>query len=215
MPTITLSPQQKFNLISDLCRRAIPKFEVRYKDSTWFHRFLGRILPSYQRTTTTLFPYIYFSDRQFAASDEGWRTLAHEYVHLLDAQKHPFWFYTRYFFPQCLALLAFFAFLTPWALLSLFFALPWPSPTRSRIEQRGYAMDLAIDFWTKGSANKDLKEWILRNFTGWNYYRMEPDVERVWRWIDQTVSDIAFDKILHGEDGRPYRDINPMCGSSV
>jgi hypothetical protein len=197
----------------------LPKFDVRYKDESLFQRFLGFIMffnRAYMtQYTTTMFGKVYFTSRAWVGANpkQAWKILAHEYVHLLDGKDHPILFPVTYALPQLSALgalAAFGAFWTPWALLALLFLValaPWRSKGRTKAEMRGYAMSMAVAYWTLGSISRALKEHVGARFWGPNYYYMCRNKSYVISEID-----IAELKILKGDADRVT---HPMAVTDV
>ena len=176
-------------------------FRIRYKDespemeiiSVFMEPFSPDFMVNY---TTVIGSTIYFPDRFSLLSNEerAMRTLAHEAVHLLDAERvrMPF-FSLGYIFPQILAL-GVFAF--PWlgwfAALFLLFLLPLPSPLRFYFEARAYAIDMLL---TAPEKQEILMKRIVEQFTGWGYYRMFPFPKMVEKSIRKWMA-----KAEKGED---------------
>lgn len=206
-----------------LIAERIPGFEVRFKAEDRGQKllalFLRPFVPDYlTRFTTTLYPRVYFPTRSYVEDHPGlaWKTLAHELVHLEDTKRRPIFFPLSYIAPQLFAALAFLAVLAPWfpmtwfALPALVALLPWPSPWRAHWELRGYAMDLAITYWTTGRISGGAQ--FVRLFTGWSYYRMMPNEARVkahfeecGRWLAET--DMPFSEHLG-----PYEAVRELVG---
>jgi hypothetical protein len=60
------------------------------------------------------------------------------------------------------------------AVLSL---CPLPSPWRAGYEEAAYRVSAAADFWRYGMTGDQQAaeiEWMVEQFTGWNYYKMAP-----------------------------------------
>jgi hypothetical protein len=210
-------------VLVETIRKRIPTFEIRFKDENRFQQVLGFVLrpfnPTYMtKYTTTLYPIVYFPNRLFVERDpEGaWKILAHEYVHLLDTQANPIGFRIRYLLPQLLgtlAILSVFAIWSSWFLLTLVFLaafFPWSSKGRTELELRGYAMTMAVDYWTGRSRSipASSKDWIEEQFTGWSYYRMADSGVRTE--IDRIAKSIENDEILSGSDSAPYLEVHQL-----
>lgn len=218
--TTTRTPKELFDLVSDMCREEIPHFEVRYKDKSLLQKLIGFLIYPFNRRymtdyITTIPPHVYFPDSKAVEENPmAWRILAHEYVHLYDAKNHPVMFYVRYLMPQLLGLLsfgAFLAFLNPLFLFCLVFLAafaPWPSQGRTAIELRGYAMSIAMELWAHGVFPTGQREMIMKQFTGWDYYRMCADEDKMSQAIDEVVSRILLGEIM--KDGKPYVDVNSL-----
>ncbi len=203
----------------------VPGFEIRYKDESGFMQFLGYMLWLFNREfmtrfTTTIGTKVYFPSRAVvnARPRAYWKTLAHEYVHILDYQDHKAWFTVSYLLPQLgavLAVLAIGAVISPWFFLSLVAIIalaPWPSPWRTDWEMRGYTMSLAVNYWRYGSVSEYTKEWIGGHFWGWNYYKMAWRKNKVRKGIDRAVDRIVTGGVL--TDGPAYRDVLDVLNAS-
>jgi hypothetical protein len=165
-------------------QKVIP-FRIRYKDESWemqvLNLFVMWFCPAFMtRFTTVIGSTIYFPTRHYQQQypQSAMRTLAHEVVHLLDAERTSLpLFMLGYLFPQVLALgVLTFPILGPWALLFLVFAAPWPAPFRYHFESRAYAMDYLTAPLPQRAA---VLEGMTRHFAGWDYYCMYPFPEQV------------------------------------
>jgi len=145
-----------------IMRQVCPELQIRFKDEHWFWRRCPKRL---RRAATTMFTTVWLSSRKRAESDHWgtFYTLAHEFVHVWDWVTKPFTFVLGYLMPQILGLLI------PLALL------PWPSPWRRRLEMRGYRMNMAIQYWRRGTITSGMKRWVRQAIRGPLYYWM------VWR----------------------------------
>lgn len=90
----------------------IPKFQVKFKDQSWFMKALGFLVypfnPNFLKGyTTTIGKTVYFpSKANYEANPwKSFTVLAHEFVHLWDEVKHPLTFKISYLFPQVLAVI--------------------------------------------------------------------------------------------------------------
>lgn len=98
-------------------KKHIPDFSLHFKDESAYHMFLGFLTmpfnPKYMTTyTTTMYPRVYFPTRAHYEKNPSatFTTLAHEFVHLYDAQKAPLWWKMMYALPQGLGVLPLIAF---------------------------------------------------------------------------------------------------------
>lgn len=164
----------------------LPNFAIKYKNKVWHQKLIGFLVKPFNKGymshyTTTMFGKVYFPSEEFVKARSGrlWKTLAHEYVHLLDARDQGLKFSLRYLMPQLLAvlsLLAIFAFWNLWFLLALGFlgfAGPWRAKHRAKSEYRGYAISMAVNYWRHGSIDQSQKDWIAHTFYGPDYYYMD------------------------------------------
>lgn len=166
-------------------------FNIKFKDESLFMKILGVLVWIYNKRfmseyTTVIGKTIYFPSRKWVDEDQYSLPIiiAHEMVHMQDKKKLNSYFPGLYSFlylaPQILALLslfAFFAFINInflFCLLFLIFLLPIPSPGRSWIEARGYAMNLYVEEYLFGNSPTFLAEYVTYYFSGSEYYFMWP-----------------------------------------
>ena len=97
------------NAFVTMASNHVPGFEVRFKDTSLFMKFLGLLVtpfnPEFMTSfATTIGKRVYFPSRDFYVSDPQGSlfVLGHEYVHAWDA-KSRWWFKLSYLFPQILA----------------------------------------------------------------------------------------------------------------
>lgn len=188
-------------------RALVPGFELAWKNESLFHRVLGWLMwpfnPKYMTSyTTTMYPRVWFvSKADYEAKPlASFLILAHERVHLLDTQSQPFWFRLSYLLPQVLAVpllvvgVVLAVTLGWWSIIAFIFALgalfPWPSRWRVRWEQRGYAMSMAVRFWTTGDLPFSTKEAIRKQFLGSAYFWMAGDAVAIDKWLMVTSNAI-------------------------
>jgi len=188
--------EDKLGKLCDEMRTDIPGFEIRYKTDSKLQKFIGWVLKPFNKRymshfTTTLYPYVYFPDREFVSSSprRTFEILSHEWVHLYDRKKD--WkFSPLYLFPQILSLFSVFAIGAIWNLWFLLFLsfllclVPFPAPYRTKYEFRGYAMNMMFRVFRFGKVSGKYKEWLRGTFTGWSYYKMNPFTKDVNRKID-------------------------------
>ena len=173
-------------------------FRIRFKDESWEMRLLNIFVfwfcPDFMtHYTTVIGSTIYFPNRSYLEMREerAMQTLAHEVVHMLDAER---WstplFMAGYLFPQILTLGVFtFPLFGWWSLLFLVFLVPFPAPFRAYFESRAYAMDVL-------TYPQSQRLMAMRNFAqifpSWNYYKMLPDAESaeslIWSWVEKAES---------------------------
>lgn len=144
------------------------------------------------------------------------QVLAHEVVHIWDTKERGQLSVTiSYLLPQLFAipaLLAFGAFWNIhmlWFLVMLVFLAPLPSPGRKNFEMRGYAMSMAFEIWYNEKQSQTLYEleppnWIIKQFTGWGYYKMFPFhnaiAEELVFWLHMIKRDKLSEKIKVADD---------------
>jgi hypothetical protein len=188
--------------------KQLTPFRIRYKDEAWEMQALNLLVmwfcPQFMnRFTTVIGSTVYFPSRLYVERypQSAMRTLAHEVVHILDAERVGFpAFMLSYLFPQGLVAGVFtFPWLGPWAFLCLLFALPWPSPFRFYFESRAYALDyLTLPPEQRPAALTGM----TRQFGNWDYYRMFPFPQavrqRILHWAEEaeTGRDKTLLKVL-------------------
>ena len=192
--------------------------KIRFKDESPFMQLCGKLAffnPSFMTSiTTTIGDTIYFPSHKWLEESYGraWRVLCHELVHVVDYRKQGkagWLFGGMYTMPQGLAALALLGLPLQswWFLLFLLLLAPLPAPWRKAAEMRGYAMSMAVRYWTFGGGiPQDLKEHITLNFVGPKYYFMWPfrgAVEReIGRWskmiLCEEIQDVdaIYDKVF-------------------
>lgn len=105
------SDRELLTALEDEIRKHAPKFEIRFKNESKLMRFIGKIL-FFNKTfmtnyTTVLGPKVYFPTKEYYESNPvgSFDTLSHEFVHIMDDNRHPFLFKLKFAFPQILAVL--------------------------------------------------------------------------------------------------------------
>lgn len=193
----------KFEQLVEELKVHVP-FRIRYKNEApemeVIAAFVEPFSPDFMENYTTVIgSTIYFPDRYSLLQNEerAMRTLAHEAVHLLDAER---WrmplFSFGYILPQVLALGILAApWLGWWALLFLLFLLPLPSPFRFYFEARAYAIDMLL---TPPERQEQTMKHIISQFSGWGYYRMFPFPKLVEKSIRKWMrkAELGQDPIL-------------------
>jgi hypothetical protein len=156
------------------------------KEESLFMRLIGKIL-FFNRSfmtgfITTIGQTIYWTKDSWESDSAVCNVLPHEFTHAMDFRRMGLIpAALLYLFPQNLALIslgAFGAFYDSrflWCLLALISLAPWPSWGRKYMEMRGFAVQVAGMLWSDPDRKIDeMPPWILKNFTGPNYYWMWP-----------------------------------------
>jgi uncharacterized membrane protein len=142
-------------------------FEIRYKDKSFFMKFLSFIL-FFNKTfmtnyATTIGSIIYYPSEEYIKNNEdsSISILAHEIVHVKQKNTYGSLFFSiLYLFPQVLAVFSLLSiFLSWWYLLFLLFLLPLPAPFRKDFEKSAYTMSLFI-MWLKLNNINATQEYI-------------------------------------------------------
>ena len=207
----------KFNKAVAFVGSHIPGFSIKYKNTSWFMKFLGIFVWLFNRRfmtdyVTTLKWTVYFPSEEFIAKNPDVTTsiLLHEFVHLWDRRQKGTAFSLLYMLPQAGSILLLLVLLAigwffPWwgnlilGLLAILCLLPWPAPWRMRWEIRGYTMTLAYAYWVRHDNMDDYDKFIKKQFTGWDYYRMWPFDKDIQAKIDKVEDDIRNDRL-----GEPF-----------
>lgn len=94
------------------------------------------------------------------------------------------------------------------------FLLPWRSAWRSYWEQRGYGMNIALNYWRYGSVQDRTLDKLSRAFTTMAYYRMDPNEKRVLSRFRDTIRYCETGEILEGPEAEPYVSVFEVLNSS-
>ena len=162
--------------------KKFPKARIKTKDQSKLMRFLGLFSRSFYRNLTTVIGNtIYFPAKQDYRTWSGLRTLAHEFVHMVDRKNLPFCvFELQYLFPQILAIFSLFsilAFYNIWFIgffIFLAFLIPGiPSKTRTNLEANAYTMTIFMTYqgmsWWNYMVHRTALS-IADELAGKNYY---------------------------------------------
>jgi len=207
-----------------------PGFDVRLKQESRLMRVLGKLLffaPTFMTQYTTTIGSVVYVPEKAAQDPLYWKVLAHELVHVSDKTRNSsgtVGFGLLYLFPQWLAALGligpFFAVLTQdptwlWGLLLLLLAAPLPAPYRTRLEMRGYAMSIAVNYWRHGSVDiETYMPWLLGTFTGPVYYFMWPFKRSVRKQLLAWQKKIEDGSILEGPGSEPFVAVHEILKRS-
>lgn len=203
----TLLSRDQLGKFEEFVRTRVPGFQLRWKEETWSQKVIGTLLQAFNpyymvRYISTFYPVVYFPTKEGYESRPvaSFMSLAHEYVHLRDTMKHPFWFRLSYLLPQVLILpllvlgvvlslyIGWWA--TPFFVLANVCVLPLPAPWRVNWERRGYAMTLAVNYWLTGTIPPANVLLVKLSFVGWGYYRMSWSEEQTNAWVQRTLAKI-------------------------
>lgn len=212
--------QSDLQAFEENTKRVVPGFQVAWKSDSWSQRLLGKLLffnPTYMTGyVSTFYPIVYFPTRAGYEEDpaRSFSVLAHERVHLLDTKRQPLWFRISYLLPQVLIapflisaiVTAFFSWKAALVSLGLvaLAAIPWPSPGRTKLEKRGYAMTLAVYYWLTREIPPKLKQDIKSYFVGWPYYKMSWSPTDIDAWLATTEQAIKSGTLI---DDLTYGDV--------
>lgn len=131
-----------------------------------------------------------------------YRTMRHEFMHLLQREKHGLKYDLSYLFPQILSVFSLTALFAIWfsnawlfGLVFLAMLLPWPAPWRAKWEFEGYTQTMLVSYEETGKIPQSRIESIIRNFTGPFYYFMFPFKSYVTKRINDIATKIRSGKI--------------------
>ena len=155
-----------------------PDFNIVDKRKSKLMRALSKVLffnkNFMTRYITVIGNTVYIPTKDWVKED-AYRALSvfcHEWVHMKDNRRLGPLFKLLYLSPQIFSFLAVLGFWNPLWLLFLICLLPVPSPTRSELEMRGYAVTMAVNWWLLEI--KPNYEWYSKQFTSSAYYWMDP-----------------------------------------
>lgn len=204
----------------EMIKNDIPNFEVDYKNTNRMQKFIGVLLffnKKYMTSfTTTLYPKVYFPNKEWESRESYYKTLCHEYVHLKDRKDNGVWFSVSYLFPQILALLSLLSILSfinlhfLWCLLFLIFLCPFPSTFRTKWELRGYTSNIFITYLVNKKFDDEQIKFIKENFLNMNYYKMSWSKEKIDESIDLIKKQILDGSITAGKEGHVYKNIEDL-----
>jgi hypothetical protein len=195
----------------------IPGFSIKYKNTSWLMKALGVLIWLFNRRfmtdyVTTLRWTVYFPSPGFITKnpDLSAQILMHEFVHLWDRKQEGIAFSLLYALPQGLVVFPLLALLgagwfIPWwgnlilGLLAILCLMPWPARWRMTHELRGYTMNLAYAYWMWGTNMDTLDEFLVKQFTGWGYYKMWDFGGDIQKRIDGVEEAIKTDRL-----GEPF-----------
>lgn len=195
-------------------RKRVPEFKI-YKKRTsakmwamyifsfmwiWNRRFMRDF-------TTTGRRAVYLCDS--LVNEKNWvsiyKTLRHEFVHLMQIEKHGIFFSLGYIFPQVIAISSLGALGAIWGsnwflvlLVNLVFLAPLPASYRKAWEVEGYTQTMLVEYEEKGVLSDQMVDWVCSHFTGPGYYWMWPFKNSISVEIRAIADDIRSGKI-HGE----------------
>jgi hypothetical protein len=82
---------------------------------------------------------------------------------------------------------------------------PWPSPWRSKWEFRGYGMSVCWQIWRHGDITPRRLDNMSSRFTGMDYFRMDPNKERVQKRLNDYWIEAKSGAVLDRDKSEPYR----------
>lgn len=216
--------KQRYDWMVEAIKADIPGFEIKFKDKNLVSKLIGMLVWVFNRTymtkyTTTRGGNVYFPSREFVSYSylNAWKILAHEWVHLHDRKEQGIWFELGFLLPQLGAAISLLSLLSIWFsnwwlldLLALVLAAPIPSPGRMKVELRAYAMSMAVNLWQYGYVKESTKEWIVKQFTGPNYYFMWPFKEDMKKRLDGAEEAIKTGEVMEWPGAKPFKAVQGM-----
>lgn len=130
----------------------ISRFRVAPKAASPLQRLIGRWSRAYLVDHWSSYAGAFRppSTAAYEADDmRAFRMLAMNYT-ILEAEARDPLFWVKWCLPQAFAALSLLAVWSPYWLVCLIFALPWPSPWRRDALLRAYGMGISIHVWTYG-----------------------------------------------------------------
>lgn len=194
------NPKEMF---SDFLTNVFPKakMEIRFKNESlsFLVKIIFAIAGFFNKRfltdfTTVLGNKIYFPNREFLSDDyRVCSILMHEYIHVIDKKRFCGLFTFSYLFPQVLFLLSFLSLFSIFNLNYLFFLifivflLPLPSFPRKIWEMRGYTATMYMEYCVRGSISEATIQNVIKNMTGWEYYKISWNKNSVKKMIENTI----------------------------
>lgn len=177
-PTGPIGPAEVAALEAAL-RRALPRFDVRYKEDSRLQRLIGALLRPFNdrylsHYTTVMFGVVWFPSRAWRAEAGPaaiYEILAHEAVHLRDARRFPVLFE-----------------------LSYLLLLPTGITARAFWEWRAYRETLRVHAALHGHIPDSLLGSIERRFTGPDYLFMWPFPRMVRRALERARAEALAER---------------------
>lgn len=175
-----------FNEALKNAKSLYPNIKIKYKDESFFMKFLSILLffnkDFNTKYITTIGNSIYFPSKEYVNKNDSSCVdiLCHELVHIQQSQDDKY-FKLKYLFPQILALGAFLAFIHPIFFIFLLFALPIHAKFRAEYEYNAYVVTMYCKFNRNNNLDvKALIDGIINNFTKSSYYWMDRDYAKLY-----------------------------------
>lgn len=182
-----------------------------YKQDSWLMRFISKVLffnkDFMDNYITTIGSTIYVPNKDLYMANS---VIAHEVVHKCDYDRYgylnvgfmymsPQWFgiATIFLLPVTILLSIFHSQIWLYSLLGLTFLFPLPSPGRRWVEMRGYAATIAVMYWDGRFNDLDDLDWIIKKFTGPDYYWMWPFKSHIKKELEEWLMKISTNQILY------------------
>ena len=186
--------------MTDVVWKKFPKAKIYNKITSGFMKFLYYValMPLWQKQfmesyNTTIGYSVYVSEWTIVNKqwDSLYKTMRHEFIHMLQKNKYKILFDLTYLFPQILAVGSLLAFLAIWfsnwwlmSLLCLLFLGPLPAPWRTKWEIEGYTASMLTQFEMTGEIPKSRIDNIIGHFTSMDYFMMCP----FRSWITRKIT---------------------------
>ena len=191
------------SFMADIVQKKFQKAKLYDKDTSSFMWFLyyvsfmwiwqKRFMKGYH---TTIGYSVYVS--QLVIINKLWeslyKTMRHEFIHMLQNGKYGLLYNLSYLFPQILAVGSLLALLAIWfsnwwlmSLCALAFLAPLPAPWRTKWEIEGYTQSMLVLFEESGEIPQERIDNIIKHFTSMDYFMMCP----FKGWITKRIEGIA------------------------
>lgn len=207
-----LTEQGKLDGVVNAIQSYVPGFSLKLKSKSKLQKFIGKIAAIWRNKSymdlywTTIGKTVYRPTMCDNGPAEGeWQVMLHEGRHVDDCYKlGPILYNFLYLFPQIIGILGILYTLVIlpvvllgeplgllWGVLSLLCLTPFPSLPRALIESRGYAVTMAVAFWTNSVSNWEeyIKE-LTNHFVNSDYYYMWPYKTFITRYFNGILEDL-------------------------
>lgn len=175
----------RYEQLCEQTKKEYPRFNVRPRDSSWLKPIfwvLQKITgQSYETFTTTVFSTMYVGPAwEKNSSDQKWKTLSHEKVHIGQFHEFPL---GRWAWPVNHLLMA----------LCYLLVLPFFFTMRSKFEREGYMASIRAEYELHGPFSSKKMErwarWLAGTFGGSAYFWMWTR-SRAYAWAMKSMQQV-------------------------
>ena len=179
----------RYQILVERTKKEFPRFNVKERDKSWLRPvfwLMSKITRvDYSGFTTTIASTMYTgSDWKTDSSDDKYKTLRHEKIHIKQVHRFPL---GRWAWPINHLIMG----------LLYAFVLPFILTFRAKFEREGYVQTLLVEYELRGQISeyrmKHNAEWMARTFGGSAY---------AWMWRKSAARNWAMrtqKKIVAGE----------------
>lgn len=188
--------------IRDIIRYHVPEYDLKMKSESWLQRLIGKIMGMVGNKTYMTSFWTTIGYTTYRPSNPGWgewTVICHEGMHAIQA-RHMGSIVMGMLYLIPLTLIAPIALLGFWhwwfLIIAAACALPLPAYFRMKMEVEAYQISMAVTYWMTGNVPQSNIEYIKKNFTGWNYYKMWPFKSSIDKKLLKKYEEIKNGEIL-------------------